>query len=243
MNSPLIGITTYPPDEQDRFHLKADYVHAVRRAGGVVVLIPPGEPRPEDLVDVIDGLLLAGGGDVDPGLYGGAAHETIANVNAERDASEIALARRVVETGVPLLGVCRGAQILNVALGGTLVEHLPDVVGDSVPHRTPDRQPTRHPVSVEQGSRLAGVLGATEINPTSLHHQAIRRLGSSLRVVARAPDGTIEAVESSEHPWLIGIQFHCEIRSGVDPTEQRVFDELVRAAARRKASRTREREA
>ncbi len=238
MSAPLIGLTTYPRDLEQRFHLRADYADAVRRAGGIPILLPPGEPRVEETLDRIDGLLLAGGGDIDPALYGGRPHETIYNVDAGRDASEIEMAKRAVETGLPTLGICRGAQVINVALGGTLIEHLPDLVGDEIPHRTPDRQPTRHPVSVKTGSHLAKILGLTELEPTSWHHQAVRKPAPGLEVVAHAPDGTIEAVEMPTHPWLVAVQFHCELRAAEDPTEQRVFDELVRAARENRAKRT-----
>lgn len=237
MLAPVIGLTTYPRDAENMVSTRAEYIDALRRAGGVPLLIPPGDPRVEEILEHLDGLLLAGGGDIDPRHYGGRAHELIYNVDAERDASEIALARGVATEKIPTLGICRGAQVLNVALGGTLHEHLPDVVGDQIAHRTADRQPTRHAVAIDSGSKLASVLGATALEPSSWHHQSVNRVADSLRVSARAPDGTIEAIEMPSHPWLIAVQFHCELRAAVDPTEQRVFDELVRAAAERKRIR------
>ncbi len=152
--SPLIGITTYPRDAEGRFHLPADYVDAVRRAGGVPVMLPPGEAAVDELIARLDGFVLSGGGDVDPLRYGGdAAHPTIDRVDAERDAFELALARAVVEREVPALTICRGCQVLNVALGGTLHEHLPDVVGEELPHRPAGDE--SHPPPRRRRSRLA----------------------------------------------------------------------------------------
>jgi putative glutamine amidotransferase len=128
--APLIGITTYGRDEKGRFALPVEYVDAVRRAGGVPVLLAPGEARVEELIERLDGFVLSGGGDVDPAHYGGdAADPRIERVDAERDAFELALARAVVERRVPALSICRGCQVMNVALGGTLHAHLPDAMG------------------------------------------------------------------------------------------------------------------
>jgi putative glutamine amidotransferase len=135
MNKPLIGITTYGRDENKRFHLPAAYVDAVRRAGGLPILIPPGEPDLDQLLPLLDGIILPGGGDVEPALYQGKKHETIYNLDPERDNSEIELARKLIDQDLPLLGICRGLQVINVALGGTLIEHLPDEVGEATAPR------------------------------------------------------------------------------------------------------------
>src|SRR5262249_43604541 len=193
--APLIGITTYGRDEKDRFHLIAAYVDCVRRAGGLVVLVPPGDPRPAELLDRLDGILFAGGGDISPAHYGGSRPPTLHHPDDERDETEIAMARKAAAEGVPTRGICRGAQLINVALGGTLIEHLPDHVGESVVHRLPPREPTSHPVAVKEGSRLSQVLGSRDLAATSWHHQAIRKPVPSLEVVAWAADGTIAAVE------------------------------------------------
>ena len=238
MTPPLIGITTYGRDPAKGFSLPAEYADAVRRAGGIPVLVPPGEPHLAELLSRLDGLILTGGGDLDPDLYRGSKHETIYNVDAERDATEIALTKQAVNSGVPTLGICRGAQVINVALGGTLIEHLPDVVGESVQHRSPPRQPALHPVTVQPASRLAEILFCpAEINPASWHHQAIRQAAPCLAVVAQAPDGTIEAVEMLDHPWLIAVQWHPELTASDDPTQQRLFDDLIKAAAELRAKR------
>jgi len=237
MSAPLIGITTYGRDEGNRFSLPADYVDAVRRAGGAAVLLPPGEANVDRWLDLLDGVVLAGGGDLDPRLYGGSPHETIYMVDAERDRSEIAIARRIVASQLPALGICRGMQVLNVALGGTLHEHLPDRFGDSVRHRAPPREPTSHAIRADASSRIAEIFGAHEFEAESWHHQAVRDLAAGLVVVAHAPDGVIEAIEKPDHPWLYAVQWHPELSASRDPVQQRVFDRLVEAAIRLRASR------
>jgi putative glutamine amidotransferase len=227
---PLIGITTYGRDEGNRFSLPAEYADAVRRAGGLAVLLPPGNGNWSDILGRIDGLILAGGGDIDPALYGGLHHETIYAVDTERDQSEVELAREVVSRRFPALCICRGTQVLNVALGGTLIEHLPDVVGEEVAHRLPPRIACKHGIAVERGSRLADILAALEFEAASWHHQAIRRPAPGLEPVAWAPDGTIEAVEMPGHPSLLAVQWHPELAGPGDPVQQRLFDALVEAA-------------
>lgn len=234
MTRPLIGITSYGRDENNRFSLRAEYVDAIRRAGGLPLLLPPGEPHWKELFLHFDGLLLAGGGDIDPTLYGGIQHQAIYMVDPERDQVELALVKNAVDVQLPTLGICRGSQVINVALGGTLIEHLPDVVGDVVPHRLVPGQYARHPVSVTQGSNLANILDQTETMGASSHHQAIRAAAPSLQVVAKADDGIIEAVEMTGHPWLIAVQWHPEITAAEDPAQQRLFNAFVQAAALRK---------
>jgi putative glutamine amidotransferase len=236
MRRPIIGITTYGRDEDNRFRLPCLYVDAVRRAGGVAVLIPPGDDPAEELFSVIDGVILAGGGDIDPAFYSGRKHETICSVDAERDHSELALARQLAGSSVPTLGICRGHQVINVALGGTLYEHLPEVVGDRVIHRLPPREATEHPIVVAEGSRLASLLGETSFVAASWHHQGIRNLAAGLSAVAQAPDGTIEGCEMRSHPWLFSVQWHPELTAHASPTQQRLFDALVEACRRKLAT-------
>lgn len=233
MPAPLIGITTYPADERGRYTLPGEYVAAVQRAGAVPLLIPPVPEHAERYLALVDGLVLAGGGDLDPATYGGAAHATIYNLDARRDALELLLARRLVERGTPTLAICRGLQVLNVALGGTLIEHLPDAVGDTVAHRAPPREPVPHAVTIEPGSLLARTAGVTEMSPLSWHHQAVKRLAPGLRAVAHAPDGTVEALEAERHPWLLAVQWHPELSAANEPAQQKLFDELARRAAPR----------
>jgi putative glutamine amidotransferase len=233
MAAPIIGLTAYGRGEDERFNLPAEYVDSVRRAGGVAVLLPPGEARPREWLAALDGLLLAGGGDLDPRTWNGSELETTYGVDGDRDANELELALAAIECELPTLCICRGLQVLNVALGGTLHAHLPDVVGEEVLHRLPPRVPTPHPVKVAPGSRLAALLGTREIEPVSWHHQAVDALGSGLEVVARAADGVIEAVELADHSRLVAVQWHPELSSQRDPAQQRLFDWLVDEAGRR----------
>jgi putative glutamine amidotransferase len=140
MSGPVIGITTYGRGESNRYSLPAEYVDAVRRAGGVPVLLPPGGESGDGL-ELLDGLILSGGGDIDPARYGGGPHATLYNIDHERDAFELALLAAALERRLPLFAICRGMQILNVHLGGTLHEHLPDAYGETVAHRAPPREP------------------------------------------------------------------------------------------------------
>jgi putative glutamine amidotransferase len=233
VRAPIVAVTAYPRDERGRFHLPAGYVEGVRRAGGVPVMIAPGETRANELLEAVDALVLSGGGDVDPRLYGGRAHPEIYGVDRERDDGEIALVEAAIGRGTPTLAICRGCQVLAVALGGSLIEHVPDAVGSRVPHRG-EGMGTRaaHAVTVERGSALARTLGGERLDVSSSHHQAIRRVPRELAVVAQADDGTIEGLELPRHPFLIGVQWHPEHTAADDPAQQRLFDALVAAARR-----------
>ncbi|WP_084961513.1 gamma-glutamyl-gamma-aminobutyrate hydrolase family protein [Thermoactinospora rubra] len=210
---PLIGITCYV--EPARFTvwdmpaalLPYRYVDMVIRAGGQPVLIPPaGDPR--EVVRRLDGLILAGGGDIDPARYGQAPHERISHIRPFRDEAEFAVLEEALEAGLPSLGICRGLQVLNVAMGGTLHQHLPDVVGHEGHSPAPGRY-GRLPVKTVPGTALAGVLGEGETVP-HYHHQAIDRLAPGLTVSAHAEDGTIEAVELDGRPFALAVQWHPE---------------------------------
>ena len=193
--APLIGLTIYARNDDGRFHLPADYVTAVRRAGGIPVLMAPGEPNLDLWFESLDALILTGGGDLNPDLYGGPGHQKIYHVDDERDRDEMRCARHLVESDMPGLCICRGLQILNIELGGSLITHLPDVVGEDVPHRRPDAGPLSHVVHLEPTSRLGKLMGKAEFEATSWHHQALDTVAPGLEVVARAPDGVIEAVD------------------------------------------------
>jgi len=229
-HNPLIGLTTYGRGADNRYTLPADYIDAVRRAGGVPLLIAPGESRVEAILDVIDALVLSGGGDIDPSRYDGKRHDTNYSIDQERDTLELELARRVIDSSIPTLGICRGAQILNVVQGGKLIEHIPDEVGVKVLHRAPPREPVTHGVKLKTGSRLAQILGRDQFDATSWHHQALRGAAAGFDAVAHAPDGTIEAIEMPSHPWMIAVQWHPELSAASDPLQQKLFDALVEAA-------------
>jgi putative glutamine amidotransferase len=232
MSSPLIGITTYGRDEKNNYPLPAEYVESVRRAGGIPVLIPPGESLFQELLSIVQGIILSGGGDIDPRCYGGKQTQTTYMVDEERDKSELALVEAILESQKPALGICRGTQVINTVLGGTLIEHIPDEIGETVKHRLPPREPAEHEVIIKTGSRLAKILRQTRVVTASVHHQAIRKVAPGLEVVAEALDGTIEAVEMKEHPWLIAVQWHPELTSARDPIQQKLFDALVQTTGK-----------
>ena len=239
MQPPRIGLTTYAPNDANWFELPAEYVDSVRRAGGVAVLLPPGERELSSWLAAVDGVVLTGGGDIQPDQYGGPSHDAIYKTSAHRDRNELALARHLASSNLPGLCICRGMQVLNVALGGTLITHLPDAVGDATAHRTGDRKPIPHDLHIDAGSHLAAVLGATQTSGASWHHQAVDELGEGLEVVARAPDGTVEAVQLRDRPSLLAVQWHPELTAAEDPAQQALFDELIKQAREHRAGEQR----
>jgi gamma-glutamyl-gamma-aminobutyrate hydrolase PuuD len=233
---PVIGITTYvTPAKWSWWELEAalvpaDYVFAVERAGGRALLVPPSDDGVDETLEALDGLIFSGGSDLDPELYGQEAHAETSGVVRNRDTAELALLEAALERDMPVLAICRGSQVLNVARGGDLVQHLPDVVGDEKHKHTPGEF-ADHDVSVEDGSRLASVVG--ERAPVkSHHHQGFGKLGEGLRVVAHAEDGTIEAVEDPTRRFALGVLWHPE--AGEDA---RLFEELVREAEQYRSAR------
>ncbi|MBL8094479.1 MAG: gamma-glutamyl-gamma-aminobutyrate hydrolase family protein [Anaerolineales bacterium] len=244
MLKPLIGLTAerwssgyLPLPDQDVQGVLRTYVEALRGAGALPVIIPLGltEEDRQALAARLDGLLLPGGGDVDPAAYGEAPHPKLSDdVDPLRDALEIGLARDAVASGLPLLAVCRGIQVLNVALGGTLIQDIPSQVPGAVRHsfflRDAPREHLAHAVQVAEGSRLADVLGTPIVRVNSRHHQAVRDVASGLEVVAHAPDGVIEGVELPGHPFLLGVQWHPENLQAL-PEMKRLFVGFVEAAA------------
>ncbi len=211
------------------------YVTSVTAAGAIPVLLPP-VPGIDEVIGRLDGLVLSGGGDLDPARYGAERDPRCGPSSADRDAAELALLAACVDAGLPLLGICRGLQVLNVALGGTLHQHLPDLVGHDG-HAPVPAGYGQHEVSVAPGSRLAAILHRTDLTdhlpvvvPTH-HHQAIDVLGRGLAVTARATDGTIEAAEldPGQHPFAVGVQWHPE--TGDDLS---LFRALAAAAAARR---------
>lgn len=232
---PRIGITTYPRAGRDRlrFSLPCAYVDAVRGAGGLALLLPPGEDRPEDLLEGLDGIVFGGGGDLDPGLFGAEAHAAHYGIDRERDAFELVLMRDSLERRLPVLGICRGLQVLNVLRGGTLHAHLPEAVGEDVCHRESQERHTHHPVRLAPDSRLASIYGADELTIASWHHQAVHDVGRDLRPVAWAPDGTIEALEDPARPELLAVQWHPELELAPESPQRRLLAAFVALAASR----------
>jgi len=210
--------------------LPMQYVAAIERAGGRTVLIArTGAASPDEILKPFDALLLAGGGDVDPARYGQEPHDTVYGVDRDRDELEEGLVRVALQGGVPTLCICRGMQVANVALGGTLVQHLPDVAG-LADHGRPPQGPILHDVAVEDGTLLRRIVGDSHVRAASHHHQAIDRLGEGLRVSGRSDDGLAEAFETAEG-WFVAVQWHPEETAGDDPVQQALFDGFVEAAA------------
>jgi gamma-glutamyl-gamma-aminobutyrate hydrolase PuuD len=200
------------------------YVQAVERAGGRALLVPPSDEAVDETLDALDGLLFSGGGDLDPASYGAAAHPETSGTHPERDRGELTLLEAALARDMPVLAVCRGSQVLNVARGGDLVQHLPDVVGDEKHKHTPGVF-ADHGVRVEPESRLGSLVG--EHAPVkSHHHQGFGRVGEGLREVAWAEDGTTEAVEDPGKRFAVGVLWHPE--AGEDAA---LFEALVREAA------------
>ena len=242
MSAPLVAIPTYRLragrvklwESWEAVAMPEQYVAAVRAAKGRPVLLTAPEPDPsEEVLSSFDALLLAGGGDVDPVSYGGVARQEIYGVDPLRDELEVALVQGAASIGLPTLCICRGMQVANVAFGGTLVEHLPDVegVGD---HGEPLGKGVSHDVVLTPGSRIRTVIGQDRVSGSSHHHQGLDRLGAGLVPVGRSEDGLIEAIER-EDGWFIGVQWHPEETFGSDPAQAALFGGLVEAAGTRRA--------
>jgi putative glutamine amidotransferase len=243
---PRIAITV-GSDEVRQGNMRQTYRDAVAAAGGDPVLVGPvaSASVPAVLGD-FDGLLLPGGTDVEPSTYGGQGHPSVDLAHPDRDALELEAARFAKRSGLPMLAICRGMQVVNVALGGTLFEDVPDQYepanGLKLRHyQTPDfsRKETTHDVDVKAGSMLAQIAGAAAIATNSMHHQAVRRIAHGLEPVAHARDGIVEALElSGEHPFFIAVQWHPEELYGTDEPSRRLFARFVEAAARRAHGRS-----
>ena len=250
--APVIGVTATLKEDLELVATRPlgsfvradlDYVVGVKQAGGVPVVLPPISPgAAEEMIRRLDGLLLSGGSDLDPRYYGEEPIPELNEVRPERDTFEMAALECALELGMPVFGICRGLQVLNVALGGTLYQDLPSQKTgyELLAHRqqTPKWQWT-HEVEVDIGSEVAKIMGATGLRVNSYHHQAIKELAEPLMEVAHAPDGVIEAVESPDlsERWLVGIQWHGEAMRDTQGSEHRNLFEAHVAAAERHAHR------
>lgn len=222
-----------------RLRVRTDqaYVAAAAEAGLLPVLLPPLPPdRAPQVLQRLDGLILSGGEDVDPALYGAEPHPGLRTTNRTRDEWEIALVRTAQRTGLPLLAICRGVQVLNVALGGTLVQDIPSEIPDALEHDR-HRDYRAHPIAIEPGSRLAEIVGcAMEVNTS--HHQSTASLGEGLRVVARAPDGIVEALEWTGDWWAVGVQWHPEtLQHTAESWDRDIFRAFAAAATDHRTAR------
>ena len=234
---PVIGVTAYAEEarwgvwEAPAALIPLAYVSAVERAGGRPLLVPPSDDGIEETLAVLDGLLFSGGSDLDPETYGAEAHPETNGVRAERDQAELALLEAALARDMPVLAVCRGSQVLNVALGGDLVQHLPEIVGHERHKHTPGVF-ADHDVEVLPGTKLQALVG-DHAPVKSHHHQGYGRLGAGLREAARAEDGTVEAIEDPERRFALGVLWHPE--AGEDAA---LFEALVEEARRYREERS-----
>ena len=234
--APLIGVSTSitVAKQPERAYVNSAYLYAVQQAGGVPVPLPPqlSAASLERLGGALHGLLLTGGGDVDPALFGESPHATLYDVAPARDVLETAALAWALRRGLPVLAVCRGIQVLNVALGGSLYQDVGSDPGTQIPHsQTEPRDQPTHKVRVAPGSRLAETLGTDEIEVNSMHHQAIKGLGRGLAAVAWAPDQIVEGAELDDPSrFVLGVQWHPEELVGHSEPARRLFAALVAVA-------------
>lgn len=230
---PIIGLTVSYRFAEDMCCVRGTYVRAIAQAGGVPVCLAPFCQREhvEEILRVVDGLLFSGGADVDPAWFGEEPAANLGPVDPVRDEFEMILARRAIELGAPVLGVCRGAQVLNVAAGGTLYQDINRQVAGACKHwqDAPRWHPT-HAVLVKEGSLLAGLIGGGKHRVNSFHHQAVREPGECFRVCATSGDGVVEAIEHGEGRFVLGLQWHPEDMFGRDAAATAVFLKFIEAA-------------
>lgn len=239
---PIIGITGYVIEPGTRgdnglgnYRVTRTYRDAVVRAGGLAIhLVPvPPEQIPE-LVSQLDGLLLAGGPDIDPSAYDEEPHPTVSVLPEERQSFDVALAREAIRQDLPILGICLGSQILNVVHGGSLIQDIPSEVGQEVSHREveiPQFRTGVHEITLVEGTPLAELYENTTIRVNSAHHQASDVMGEGLEIAARAPDGVVEAFYRPEYPFLIGVQYHPEGQTEPPGQHDALFQAFIEAAA------------
>jgi len=245
MIKPIIGIGSdvlRQKGERDRAFTFTTYVEALRHAGAVPVLIPPQPENAATIAEGLDGIVLAGGDDCDPTAYGEQPHPTVEPMDPRRQRNDLALARVARDRGIPTLGICLGVQVMNVAAGGTLIQDIASEMRTDIDHASEPSDRHRHDVLIQEGTRLAGVLGGDqELEVNSSHHQAIRHVGDGLRVTAHAPDGIIEGLEDPAHPFYVGVQWHPEDMAG-EHSASALFGAFVEAARqyaeKRRASST-----
>ncbi len=221
------GYSKYP-----WYALRGNYAEAIAASGGLPVALPHDPALADDYLDRIDALVVTGGAfDVDPSLYGGGGRHATVTLKEGRTAAEFALVRGALDRDIPVLGICGGQQLLAVALGGTLIQHIPDAVGGALEHEQPNlRHEPGHPIKLVADTQLARIVGAADMRVNSAHHQAVRDPGPHATVNARAPDGVIEGIEDARYRFCIGVQWHPEFH--IDPGDRLIFDALVAACAR-----------
>lgn len=220
-----------------RYAIANTYTTAVERAGGVPLVIPPQDGNVGEIIAVLDGLLLSGGGDIRPARFGDAKlHPTTYGIHDGRDELEIALIQEAIRRDMPVLCICRGIQVLNVALGGTLVQDVADQFSATINHRQTElgivREDPSHPVAVTSGSLLESTYGGAMVQVNSFHHQGLKEIAPDLRISGRSDDGLVEAVEHPGCSWVLGVQWHPEMMYAAHDEHLKPFTALVEAARR-----------
>jgi putative glutamine amidotransferase len=243
---PVIGITASQlrgdkQDDRERVSVPRNYVDAVIAAGGVPLVLPGQDENNEAILELVDGLLFTGGADIDPANYGDTdKHPETYGVDDLRDRFELGLVQLAVEREIPFFCICRGIQVLNVALGGTLIQDIPDQYSRDIQHRQQhlnvDASEPSHAVAVRAGSKLAEIYAAKELSTNSFHHQSLKEVAPQLEVDARSADGVIEAVSLPDHPFAVGVQWHPEMMFNAHSEHLAPFRNLVEKARDRKLS-------
>lgn len=238
MRAPLVGIPSYGSEEDPddaslpSFRMTQTYIQRLEAAGAAPFIIPllQREATLRVLYKTLDGLLLAGGGDIDPAHFGEPPHPELGRVNQDRDRVELTLLRWAFEDELPVLGICRGIQVLNVAAGGTLYQDIESRVSGAMQHRCEDVDYWKHrahEITVEPDSRLRAMLNSRKVNVNSYHHQAVKQVAPGFRVTAQAGDGVVEGIERIDGHFVVGVQWHPEMLAADDPVQQALFDGFV----------------
>lgn len=233
MDKPVVGIGAdvgaAKAGGRERAFNYLSYVESLRRAGAIPVLIPPQPENIETLLEGLDGVVLAGGNDCDPALYGETLHPSCETMDRRRQENDLAIARAARAKGIPTLGICLGVQVMSVAAGGSLYQDIQSQIEGSMNHASEPENRSRHDVRIEPRTRLASILGDTQLNVTSSHHQSVKNPGSGLRITAKAPDGIIEGLEDPDHRFYVGVQWHPEDMRG-EKSAAKLFGAFVEAA-------------
>ncbi len=237
---PVIGITSgrrsddFYPGQHNRIDISVYYSNAVTRAGGVPIILPPNPGSEADILRIVDGLIFSGGSDLDPKLFGDdTLHPDTYGIDHDRDAFELTLAKLAWDADVPVLGICRGIQSLNVAFGGSLNQHVPDVPA-TIEHRQQTNnivsyEPS-HKVSITPGSRVADIYGETTVQANSFHHQSLKEVADRFTVVATSEDGSVEAIEAPGRTCFFALQWHPEMMISHHDLQMKPFEQLIEFA-------------
>jgi putative glutamine amidotransferase len=233
---PIIGITCGTSDvDTNDSTIWNNYISAIENAGGTPIVLPlaQNDSSFSDYIDIIDGLLLSGGVDLDPSYFGEEPHPALGRVDVNRDRIEIFLSKKALQANIPIFGICRGIQTLNVSAGGTLYQDIPSQFGNTIKHRqTAPGSHGTHFIDVKNGSRLFEIMGQSEIKVNTFHHQAVKDVATDFIISATARDGIIEGIESTIHPYAIGVQFHPERMWENNPSISALFASFVDSAER-----------